>query len=163
MLHNAEEIIKWEVQKLYSIENQLIDALKMLEGMAEGLELKAAFKEHRDQTVIHARRIEQICQAKNWQPIGIPSQTVLALQKDTLEALNGSEPDLTTDAMLIAAARKAEHLEIASYSVLQTMFGSIGDDASIALLTQNLEEEEEADKRLSEIAEVQVNRKAFLS
>ncbi len=88
---------------------------------------------------------------------------VLALQKETLEALNGSEPDLTTDAMLIAAARKAEHLEIASYSVLQTMFGSIGDDASLALLTQNLEEEEEADKRLSEIAEAQVNRKAFLS
>jgi len=67
-------------------------------------------------------------------------------------------PDVK-DAAIIAAAQRVEHYEMAVYGTARTYATLLNDSDSAALLEQTLEEEKEADRTLSEIAE-QVNAEA---
>jgi ferritin-like metal-binding protein YciE len=64
------------------------------------------------------------------------------------------------DAGLIAAAQAVEHYEIARYGTLIAWAEQLGLSDSVALLQETLEEEKTADKKLTQIAEASVNRKA---
>jgi ferritin-like metal-binding protein YciE len=64
------------------------------------------------------------------------------------------------DAGIIAAAQKVEHYEIASYGTVRTWARLCGEEEAAGLLQQTLDEEGEADKRLSQLAESFVNAQA---
>ena len=65
-----------------------------------------------------------------------------------IEELEGS----TLDAALIGGAQKVEHYEIATYGTLATWAELLGHQDAKDLLGQTLEEEKEADERLTAIA-----------
>jgi ferritin-like metal-binding protein YciE len=65
------------------------------------------------------------------------------------------------DAALIAASQRVEHYEIAAYGSARTFARMLGEDKAAALLEQTLQEEEEADRKLSALAEQNVNRAAM--
>jgi len=155
-----EEQMKYELQKLYSIETQLVDGLKMLSAMAQNPELKAALTDHLEETKVHVSRVRQICGNMGWPYIGQPSKVIKAMQMETLEGLNGTEPSPVVDAVIIAAAQKAEHFEIASYGVVRALARQAGQTAAVELLQQTLDEEKAVDEKLTLIAESSVNRAA---
>ena len=64
------------------------------------------------------------------------------------------------DAAIIAGAQRIEHYEIAAYGALRAFAEQLGRDAAASLLQQTLDEEREADEKLSEIAEEEVNEAA---
>jgi ferritin-like metal-binding protein YciE len=64
------------------------------------------------------------------------------------------------DAALIAAAQKVEHYEIAMYGTMATWADFMGEDETARLLKETLEEEKRTDKKLTELAEKQVNKQA---
>jgi ferritin-like metal-binding protein YciE len=68
-----------------------------------------------------------------------------------LKALQIQHPALR-DLALIAAAQKMEHYEIACYGTARAMARTAGLDEAARLLQTTLNEEEAADKRLTEIA-----------
>jgi ferritin-like metal-binding protein YciE len=70
--------------------------------------------------------------------------------KDLIEEEEG-------DAALIAAAQKAEHYEISAYGTLAAWAKKLGENESVELLTETLEEEKETDEKLTELAESVVN------
>jgi len=156
------EMMKREIQKLFSIETQLVDALKMLSGMAENPELVQALEMHRQETMNHAARLQQIAQKMGWEVIGMASQTLKAMQMETLENLNGAEKSPLTDAMIIAAAQQSEHLEMAAYGTARTLARQMGDEEAASLLQQTLDEEKKADEKLTQIAEAGINQKAAM-
>ena len=61
--------------------------------------------------------------------------------------------DEVRDAGLIAAAQRVEHYEIAGYGCARTYAELLGDTEGARLLQQTLDEEGDADKKLTEIAE----------
>jgi hypothetical protein len=61
------------------------------------------------------------------------------------------------DAGLISKAQHVEHYEIAGYGTVRTWAQQLGFDQQAALLQQTLDEEAEADKTLSQLAESSVN------
>jgi ferritin-like metal-binding protein YciE len=61
------------------------------------------------------------------------------------------------DAALISSAQRVEHYEIAAYGTLRTYARTLGLDSHARLLQQSLDEEGEADKLLTQIAESTVN------
>lgn len=154
------EMMKREIQKLHSIETQLVDALKALSAMAQSQDLKQALEMHRGETETHVQRIEQIASKMGWNVIGIPSKTLKAMQMETLEMLTGAEPSPLTDAMIIAAAQQSEHLEMAAYGTARTLAKHMGDQESASLLQQTLDEEKRADEKLTQIAEAGINQSA---
>lgn len=157
------ESMKHEIQKLYQVETTLADGLKMLSKMAQSPDLKQALETHRSETVVHAQRIQQICDKMGWNPVGMPSPTIKAMAMETLVSLNGAEPSPLTDALIIASAQKSEHFEIASYGTARTLARQMGDEEAANLLGQTLEEEKKADEKLTQIAESGINQQAVAS
>src|SRR5262249_16296585 len=64
------------------------------------------------------------------------------------------------DAGIIAAAQKVEHYEMAGYGCVRTWARTLGPDEAAELLAQTLQEEEEADRKLTDIAEHLINAEA---
>ena len=71
-----------------------------------------------------------------------------------------AEEDATRDAVMIAGAQKVEHYEIASYGTLRTWANLLGHTEVASLLEESLEEEKQADQKLTSIAESFVNAQA---
>ncbi len=67
------------------------------------------------------------------------------------------------DAALISACQKAEHYEIATYGTLRVFAATLGHTADAEELTMLLEEEVEADLKLTELAMGTINEDAVLS
>jgi ferritin-like metal-binding protein YciE len=61
------------------------------------------------------------------------------------------------DAALIAAAQRVEHYEIAGYGCARSFARRLGHNEVASLLQQTLQEEANADKTLTRIAEESVN------
>ena len=71
-----------------------------------------------------------------------------------------AEPDVM-DAMLINAAQKVEHYEIASYGTLCTWAKLLGLKEVHAVLAETLNEEELTDKALTKLAKKSINKSAI--
>lgn len=154
------EAMKKEFQRLHSLEWQLFDALKMLAGAAQNPELKQALENHREETRVHMERLETIGGRLGVPMIGLPNLPIRALNVELLEDWGGAEPGPVTDAMIIGAAQKGEHLEMAWYGLMRSFCQQLGDQEAVALLEQSLEEEKREDELLTRIAEAGVNRTA---
>ena len=64
------------------------------------------------------------------------------------------------DAALIAAAQAVEHYEMTRYGTLIAWAKLLGRNDAAALLNQTLDEEKATDKKLTQMAESQINSKA---
>jgi ferritin-like metal-binding protein YciE len=60
----------------------------------------------------------------------------------------------------VAAQQAAEHHEIAAYGTARAWAQQLGRDQAAVLLEQTLEEEKQADKLLTQMAESRVNEEA---
>jgi ferritin-like metal-binding protein YciE len=79
--------------------------------------------------------------------------------KELLEIRKDSDPD-ALDAALIAAAQKVEHYEISAYGSCRAHAERLGLSQVARLLQQTLDEESEANEKLTKIAESEVNADA---
>jgi ferritin-like metal-binding protein YciE len=71
-----------------------------------------------------------------------------------------AEPEVM-DAGLIAAAQRIEHYEIAGYCTVHTFSELLGEEEAPELLAETLEEEEDADEKLTNLAQsINVEAKA---
>ena len=61
---------------------------------------------------------------------------------------------------MISAAQAVEHYEITRYGTLATWADELGNDDGAKLLKETLNEEEETDEALSELAESVINQEA---
>jgi ferritin-like metal-binding protein YciE len=64
------------------------------------------------------------------------------------------------DAGIIGAAQRVEHYEIAAYGTARAFAERLGRDEAVELLQETLDEEKEADEKLTEIAEASTNVRA---
>ena len=64
------------------------------------------------------------------------------------------------DAALIAAAQRVEHYEMAGYGCVRTFARLLGEDSAADLLQKTLNEEGDADKKLTKLAETVINIEA---
>jgi ferritin-like metal-binding protein YciE len=148
------------LKDLYSAEKQLVKALPKMAKNAQSSDLQIAFQDHLKQTEGHVDRIERIFSDLGGSPRGKKCVGMEGLVEEGNELLQEDvEPDVL-DAGLIAAAQKAEHYEIASYGAARTWAERLGYNSAAQLLQQTLDEEGEANKKLTQIAESHVNMEA---
>lgn len=146
-----------ELRDLYSAENQLLKALPKMAKAASAPELKQAFEDHLEETKGHVERLEEIFQQLDEKPTGKTCKAMKGLIEEGSEILEEKGEKSVLDAGIIAAAQKVEHYEIASYGTVRAFANMLGEEDAAELLQQTLDEEGEADKHLSELAEEIVN------
>ena len=150
------------LQDIYYAEKHLVDALDTLEEKATTQNLKHAFSEHRDVTIGHVSRLEQVFSMLGEDAKTRKCEAIKGIIREADDIVDETESDtLTRDAALILAAQKAEHYEIATYGTLATFARTLGENQVADLLHQTLEEEKEADDVLTSIAESFVNEQAL--
>lgn len=159
-LETLKDLYIEELKDLYSAENQIIKALPKMIKAASHNELKQAFTKHLRETEIHAQRIEQVCDELDVSPKGKKCVGMEGLLKEGSELIKEKpEPDVL-DAGLIAAAQHVEHYEMAGYGCVRTYARQLGYESQAELLQATLDEEGNADKTLTEIAEGSINIEA---
>jgi ferritin-like metal-binding protein YciE len=148
---NLQELFVKEIRDIYDAEKQLIKALPKMAEAAESDNLRAAFKEHLEVTKTHVSRLEEVFTLLGLAARGKTCEGMKGLieeGKEAMEELEGS----TLDAALIASAQKVEHYEIATYGTLATFAEVLDMEDAKNLLGQTLQEEKEADEKLTGIA-----------
>lgn len=152
-VESLNELLVEQLRDLYDAENQLIKALpKMAEG-ANSEELREAIEEHLEQTKGHARRIETVFENLGERAKAKKCKGMEGLIKEGSETLEEDmDPDVK-DAAIIAAAQRVEHYEIAGYGTARTMANLLGEREAASLLEETLNEEKQADSKLTELAE----------
>ena len=160
-LESLKDLYLEQLKDLYSAETQLIDALPKMAEAATTPELKQAFQKHWEQTQEHARRLEQIFTGLAEKPTGQTCEGMKGLIKEGQEMIKMKGEPEVIDAGLIAAAQRVEHYEIAGYGTVRTYAELLGEQQAVRLLEKILQEEEETDERLTEIAESHINEDAI--
>jgi ferritin-like metal-binding protein YciE len=79
---------------------------------------------------------------------------------DQGNALSKYKNSNSLDAALIARAQAIEHFEIACYGTLKSWAAQLGYQQAVPLLEESLEEEEDLDETLTEMAEAKSNKAA---
>jgi ferritin-like metal-binding protein YciE len=161
-LNTLKQLYIEELRDLHSAENQLLKALPKMAKGASSEELKLAFENHLDQTKVHVERLEEIFEGLDETPKGKTCQAMKGLVEEGSEILEEEGEESVLDAGIIAAAQKVEHYEIASYGTVRTFAQLLGEDEAAELLQETLDEEGEADKLLTQLAQDMVNPEALL-
>lgn len=152
-----EDLYLNELKDLYSAENQILKALPKMAKTANAPELKQAFEDHLEETRGHVQRLEQIFERLGASHRGKKCKAMEGLLEEGKEMMELNAESDVLDAGLIAAAQQVEHVEMAGYGTVRTFARTLGHEEDANLLQQTLEEEMEADKKLTQIAESHVN------
>jgi ferritin-like metal-binding protein YciE len=159
-LDSLHDLYVNELKDLYNAENQLLKALPRMARAATAPELKAAFTEHLDVTRKQVERLDQIFEELGVSPKGKKCKAMEGLVEEGKEVTQeGGDPSVI-DAALIAAAQRVEHYEMAGYGCVRTYANLLGYEDAAALLQATLDEEGEADKKLTALAETVINVEA---
>ena len=133
-IKSMDDLFMHTLRDIYYAEKQIVKALPEMIKKSSEPQLKQGFQSHLHETENRVKRAEDVAGE-------VENKSVL-------------------DAALIAAAQAVEHYEITRYGTLISWANQLGRADCVSLLQQNLDEEKATDKKLSAMAEAQVNRKA---
>ncbi|EPK6498271.1 ferritin-like domain-containing protein [Klebsiella aerogenes] len=160
-IQTIEDIFTHLLSDTYSAEKQLTRALAKLSRASACEELQTVFSAHLEETQGHIERIDKLLEQND--QIRLKRMKCVAMEgliEEANEVIEATEKNEIRDAALIAAAQKVEHYEIAAYGTLCTQAEQLGYKAAVKLLAETLEEEKDADMKLTDIAVGHVNQDA---
>jgi ferritin-like metal-binding protein YciE len=159
-LDSLDKLFLEELKDVYNAEKQIVAALPRMAKAAEAPELKKAFTNHLRETEGHVDRLERIFKELGQPARGKKCKGMEGLLEEGKEILEEDGEPAVIDAALISAAQRVEHYEIAAYGCLRTYAQLLGYSQAEKLLQQTLEEEEAADKKLTQLGESGINSAA---
>ena len=160
--HGLRELFENELKDIYWAEKALTKAIPKMIKNATSAELVNALKDHLTVTEEQVTRLEQVFEAIDMKPQAKKCEAMAGLIKEAEEIMSDTEKGVVRDAGIILAGQKVEHYEIATYGTLRAFARILGEDKAAFLLEETLEEEKEADEKLSEIAEASINMEAVV-
>jgi ferritin-like metal-binding protein YciE len=143
-----KDVLLDELRDMYSAENQLVKALPKMAKGAKDKTLKDLFKNHLEETKGQVLRLREVFQHLDEKPTGQHCNGMEGVVEEGKEALEKDEEGASFDAGIIGAAIRTEHYEIAGYTACIAMARALGERDVVALLTQNLNEEQAAAKSI---------------
>ena len=159
-IKTLDDLFVHTLQDIYYAENQITKALPKMISKATDPQLKQGFETHLRETENQIKRLEQVFQMHGQTPKGVDCPAIDGI----IEEANTTAGDIADkdvlDAALLASAQAVEHYEITRYGTLIAWAKQLGRSDCAAVLQQNLDEEYATDKKLTEMAESKVNKKA---
>ena len=150
-----------QLKDMYYAEKELLKALPKMKEATTTEELEEAFDNHIRQTERHVKRLEKVFQSIGKRAQGKKCEAMDGLIEEGNTIIEETEEGtMTRDAALIIAAQKVEHYEIASYGGLVALAETMGLSRASQILDKTLQEEENTDKLLTNIAEAYINVEA---
>jgi ferritin-like metal-binding protein YciE len=146
-------LLEEESKDIYDAEKRLVKAIPKLAKAASSPELCQAFEEPLEVTKGQVERLEQVFELLGASAKSKPCAAMKGLVEEGDEVVSQDADDALKDAALIGAAQRVEHYEIAAYGTVRAMAERLGNSEAADLLEQTLNEEKEADEKLTTIAD----------
>lgn len=158
--NSFKDLFTNQIEDLYDAEQRLTKALPKMIEATNSNQLRQAIQMHLTETQGHVSRLETIFREIGMEPKRetCPAMKGLISEGEEMVKAKG-DPDIR-DAAIIAAAQRVEHYEIAGYGTARTFALRLGLRQAADLLQQTLNEEAAADRKLTQIAEGNVNVQA---
>jgi ferritin-like metal-binding protein YciE len=153
MIETLEQLLQDEIRDIYDAEKQLVKAIPKMAKAASSTELSDALKQHLEATQGHVQRLEQVFEALGTKAKGKTCAGMKGLIEEGQEAIGSESSDEMKDLAIIGAAQRVEHYEIAAYGTARTFAERLGNQDVVDLLQETLDEEKEADEKLSDISQ----------
>jgi ferritin-like metal-binding protein YciE len=154
------DLFEDELKDIYWAEKALTKAIPKMIKNTTSEELETALKEHLAITEQQVTRLEQVFESIGTKAQAKKCEAMEGLIKEAEEIMESTEEGVVRDAGLISAGQKVEHYEIATYGTLRAFAKILGEDEAVSLLEETLNEEKEADQKLTEVAESSINIQA---
>lgn len=155
-----QELFENQLKDILWAEQELTRFMPKIVQQVTSKELKKTFQQHMKITEEQVRRLENIFEIIGSKPEAEKCDGMEGLVKEAEKIIEEAEPGVIRDAFIIGAVQKVEHYEMASYGTLRALATIIGEYEVASLLGETLEEEKEADFKLTEVAENFVNLQA---
>jgi ferritin-like metal-binding protein YciE len=160
-IESLRDLFEIELRYAYDCEQKLAKkGLPLMIESSTSTELRNALEQHLKQTRNQITRLERV--------FSVAQCDVKTEDNDVLDQLTSSVKDTVgdidesylRDAALIVGGNKVEHYEMALYGSLVAFARQLGYSDAAVLLQQTLDEEKEADAKLTQIAETAINPQA---
>ncbi|SIN92530.1 ferritin-like domain-containing protein [Vannielia litorea] len=149
------------LRDIYYAEKQVRKTLPKMARKAESEQLREAFEHHLEETEEQIDNLEKVFELLGLKARGVTCEAIDGILEEGKEIMEDAEDGDTRDAGMIAAAQAVEHYEITRYGTLVAWAKALDLDAKVAdLLQANLDQEYDADRNLTSLAEKTLNREA---
>jgi ferritin-like metal-binding protein YciE len=157
---SLEDLFVNLLKDIYYAEKQILKALPKMAKKADSDELRQAFEHHLEETKGQVERLEQVFALCELRPTAKTCTAIKGILEEGEEDMKEAKDPDVLDAGMIADAQAVEHYEIARYGTMIAWAKQLGMDDAASLLEQTLEQEYNADRTLTDIAEGSLNREA---
>jgi ferritin-like metal-binding protein YciE len=158
---SLRELFSIELKYAYDCEKKLVE--KGLPNMIEhagSSQLRTALEHHLQETRTHVMRLERVFSSINVQPETKSNDIFDEMTSAAKDSISNIEDAALRDAALIANGNLVEHYEIATYGTLASFARHLGLEEAASLLKETLNEEKNADAKLTQIGETAMNPQA---
>lgn len=178
-MKDLKDLLRHEIEDLYSAEEQIIEAMPAMIEKANDPSLKKALKEHLKITENQRNRLNKVQKLLNEKEgeetteekktgllgrlFGGGAQKCKGMEGLITEGEKVMKEDMNRDVMdaaIISCAQKIEHYEICGYGTAKAYARELNLGQVAELLEETLNEEYEADDRLTDLAVTRLNKEA---
>jgi ferritin-like metal-binding protein YciE len=158
-IKDPKDLFVHQLGEALNMERTVLTMLKKNEQTATEPQLKRLFAHHRDETEGQIQNLEQAFSSLGVKPAGHTCHAMEGMKKEAQDLVEKSAPELV-DGVLAGGATHVEHYEIATYEGLITKADAMGADDVVALLQENLEQEQHTLNEVQTAAEALSKREA---
>ena len=159
-IKNMDDLFVHTLRDIYYAEKQIVKSLPEMIDKANNPQLKQGFQTHLRESENHVKRLDQVFQLLGKQAQGVDCPAIDGIIEEAEDVAGEVQDKTVLDAALIAAAQAVEHYEMTRYGTLIAWAKQMGRNDAVTLLNQTLEEEKATDKKLTQMAEANINRRA---
>jgi len=150
---SLQDLYLHELKDLYSGEKQILRALPKMAKHAHSPDLRKALEQHTEETRTQVERLEQIFERLGKSTRASKCKGIEGIIEEAEDWLDEDAHPEVMDAGIISATQRVEHYEIAGYGCARTFANLLGRKEDEKLLDQTIQEEGNADKKLTSLAE----------
>jgi ferritin-like metal-binding protein YciE len=151
-LESPRELFVHKLGAALTMEETILEMLEKLQEEAQDSSLRRSLQQHHRETQGQVENLNQVFTALGKKPQEQPCPAIEGLKKEGDQLLDHVDDSLV-DAVILDGVIETEHHEIAVYDGLIIKAEQMGDDDVIALLNENIEQEEATLKKAVAAAE----------
>lgn len=142
-IETPKELFVHKVGAALTMEETILEMLEELHEEASDPQLQRNLQQHHKETQQHVANLQQVFQALGEEPEKQPCPAIEGLEKEGKQNIKQADDSLV-DAVILSGVIETEHHEIAVYDGLIINAEQMDDQDVVALLYENLEQEEAA-------------------
>ena len=160
-MKTLKDLFQHQLKDLYNAEGQFVDVLPTFIDEANDSKLKSLFEKTLEETKEQKDRIKAICEDIDIKPTGEKCHAMEGLIDEAKGFMEEDAEKEVSDAGLIAEAQRIAHYGITGYGTIARYAKELEHNAIAEKLSTIMDEKYDFDKKLNDMAEDRLNRKAI--